>query len=126
MAVVGIGADLVDTDRIRRVWDRHGQRFVRRILTPREQAEWNGADAGFLARRFAVKEAAAKALGSGIAGGLTFLDIELGHDQRGRPMLHFSGVARHRSRSLGVTATHVTVSDERSIAMAFVVLEADL
>lgn len=124
MAIVGIGADLVDTDRIRRVWERHGLRFVQRILTPREQAEWNDADAGYLARRFAVKEAAAKALGSGIAGGLTFQDIELGHDPRGRPLLHFSGAARQRGQSLGVTAAHVTVSDERSIALAFVVLES--
>lgn len=124
MAIVGIGADLVDTVRIQKIWERYGQRFVERILTMNERADWNGVEAGFLARRFAVKEAAAKALGSGIAEGITFHDIELGHDHRGRPMLRFSGAARQRSSALGVTAMHVTVSDERTIALAFVVLES--
>lgn len=124
MAIVGIGADLVDTARIRKIWERYGQRFVERILTVGECADWNGMEAGFLARRFAVKEAAAKALGSGIAEGVTFHDMELGHDRRGRPLLRFTGAAWRRSRALGVTAVHVTVSDERTLALAFVVLES--
>lgn len=124
MAIVGIGADLVDTQRVRSVWDRHGRRFVDRILTVNERAQWNGQEAGFLARRFAVKEAAAKALGSGIAEGVTFHDFELDHDHLGRPMLQFTGAARQRSKALGVTAVHVTISDERTLALAFVVLES--
>lgn len=124
MAIVGIGADLVDTQRVRSVWDRHGQRFVDRILTSNERAQWNGQEAGFLARRFAVKEAAAKALGSGIAEGVTFHDFELDHDQLGRPLLQFTGAARERSKALGVTAVHVTISDEKTLALAFVVLES--
>ncbi|MDN5850349.1 MAG: holo-ACP synthase [Nitrococcus sp.] len=125
MAIVGIGADLVDTQRVRNIWDRHGQRFVDRILTLNERAQWNGEEAGFLARRFAVKEAAAKALGSGIAEGVTFHNIELSHDHLGRPLLQFAGAARQRSKALGVTAVHVTISDEKTLALAFVVLESD-
>ncbi|MDN5870885.1 MAG: holo-ACP synthase [Nitrococcus sp.] len=125
MAIVGIGADLVDTQRVRSIWDRHGQRFVERILTMNERAQWNGEEAGFLARRFAVKEAAAKALGSGIAEGVTFHNIELEHDHLGRPLLQLTGAARQRSKALGVTAAHVTISDEKTLALAFVVLESD-
>ncbi|EAR21477.1 holo-ACP synthase [Nitrococcus mobilis] len=124
MAIVGIGADVVDTERIRAIWGRHGQRFAQRILTLAERAEWNGLEVGFLARRFAVKEAAAKALGSGIAAGVTFRDMELGHDHRGRPLLHFTGAAWQRSRVLGVTSVHVSISDERTLALAFVILES--
>ncbi len=124
MAIVGIGTDVVDTQRVRAIWERHGQRFVQRILTSPERAEWNGLEISFLARRFAVKEAAAKALGSGIAAGVTFHDMELGHDHRGRPILHFAGAAWRRSRALGVTSVHVSISDERALALAFVILEA--
>lgn len=126
MTIVGIGADLVDTQRIRTIWARHGQRFVERILTLEERSDWSGTEAGFLARRFAVKEAAAKALGSGFAEGVTFHNMGLSHDPRGRPELCFTGAAWRRSNALGVTTIHVTVSDEKTMALAFVVLESSL
>ena len=124
MAIVGIGADVVDTVRIRAIWERHGQRFVSRILTMAERTQWNGLEAGFLARRFAVKEAAAKALGSGIASGVTFHDMELDHEPSGRPILRLQGAAWRRGKALGVTSVHVSVSDEKTLALAFVVLES--
>lgn len=124
MAIVGIGVDVVDTLRVRAIWERHGQRFVARILTVAERTQWNGLEAGFLARRFAVKEAAAKALGSGFAAGVTFHDMELDHEPGGRPILRLQGAAWHRSKALGVASLHVSISDERTLAVAFVVLES--
>ncbi len=126
MTVLAIGSDLVSVDRIREVYRRHGERLVRRLLTAPEYQRYARLKdpAGYLARRFAAKEAAAKALGTGIANGVTFRDIEVLNGAAGEPELYLHGAAAARARALGVQRWHLTLSDERDFALAFVLLES--
>lgn len=126
MSVLAIGADLVETARIREILERRGRRLAERILTPAELAQWDerGSGAAFLARRFAAKEAAAKALGTGIAQGIRFPDLEVANDPGGRPRLQFHGAAAEAARQQGVARAHLSISDERGYALAMVVLES--
>lgn len=138
MSLVGIGTDLVAIDRLGRMHRAHGERLAVRLLASSELAGYRQAAAGvresvrdrdtspaaaFLARRFAAKEAAAKALGCGIGAGAGFHDLIVGHTPAGAPRLEFSGAARTTAARLGVTTTHLSISDEQGYALAFVVLE---
>ncbi len=125
MTICGIGVDLVEISRIERLLARHGQRAVERILHPVEQAAIRRVDhpARFLAKRFAAKEAAAKALGTGIAQGIRLQDMWIENDLLGRPELLLAGGALQRARRLGALSWHVSLSDERTHVVAFVVLE---
>ncbi|MBK1734792.1 hypothetical protein CKO15_05705 [Halorhodospira abdelmalekii] len=124
--IVGIGTDIVAVARIGEAWQRHGERFAQRLLHPSEWAQLqqrhNAAPAAFLARRFAAKEAAAKALGTGLSEGITLRLLEVAHDRRGRPLLHLHGAAAQRAETLGVVQACLSISDERAYALAFVVL----
>ncbi|RLK50317.1 holo-[acyl-carrier protein] synthase [Alkalispirillum mobile] len=125
--IIGVGTDLVEIGRMERMLARHGERALDRLLHPSERQECPQAPdraARFLARRFAAKEAAAKALGTGIAGGIRFTDLQVDHDDKGRPLLQLHGEARNRARQLGVSAYHLSISDEQTHALAFVVLTA--
>lgn len=125
MTIRGIGVDLVEITRIERLLVRHGRRAVERILHPVEQAAIVRVDhpARFLAKRFAAKEAASKALGTGIAHGVRLQDIWIENDALGRPELVLAGGALQRARRLGALSWHVSLSDERTHVVAFVVLE---
>ncbi|HKJ22483.1 MAG TPA: holo-ACP synthase [Gammaproteobacteria bacterium] len=120
----GIGTDIVRVARIQAVFQRFGDRFVRRILTDDELAEFAraGRPVHFLARRFAAKEAAAKALGTGFRDGLQFRHIGVVHDARGRPLLAFYGPARALTQGLGIGTGHLSLADEEDYAIAFVTL----
>ncbi len=122
--IAGIGTDIVSVERVAAALERHGARFAERVLTEGELAGFQRANAGpgFLARRFAAKEAAVKALGTGVACGIGLRDLEVLHDARGRPLLEFHGAARSRAASLNVVERHLSISDERGYAVAFVVL----
>lgn len=124
MSIVGIGTDIVEIERVRRALTRHGNRFAERILTAAELAPMrrNADPAALLARRFAAKEAAAKALGCGIGAEAGFHDLIIDHDAAGAPRLVFSGNAAERAQRLGVKQTHLSISDERHYSLAFVVL----
>lgn len=128
--IIGIGSDLVAIARFERILARHGQRLVERVLGGDELRVWRSAQysaamqAPWLAKRFAVKEAAAKALGTGIRGDITLRDIQTVHDGLGRPELKLTGGALTRFEALGATRSWLTVSDERQHALAVVVLEA--
>jgi len=127
MAVIyGIGTDIVRVERIAASLQRFGNRFARRILTDAEQADFarSPRPAHFLARRFAAKEALAKALGVGISAGLSFRQIGIGHDERGKPRLEYTGRAAELCRQCGVSASHISLSDEQDYAIAFVTLES--
>lgn len=124
----GIGIDLVTVARVRGVHARFPGRFARRILTADELTELAGLAPGidaarFLAKRYAVKEAAVKALGTGEREGVLLRDFGLAHDALGRPELRIEGTGAARCRSVGVTASHVSLSDEGDLVTAFVVLE---
>ncbi len=125
MAIHGIGSDLIRVARLAAVLERHGERFARRILDAGELADYAGTPdrAAFLARRFAAKEAAAKALGTGIRDGLRLAHFGVGHDAMGRPVLRLNGRAAELARARKIVASHLTISDEGGWAQAFVVLE---
>lgn len=123
--IVGTGVDLVRTERIGRLLQRFPERFPRRICSDDEWREWQQVRqrTAWLAKRFAVKEATAKALGTGFRRGIGYRDIITCHDALGAPLLRLVGEAAHRASELGVAAHHVSISDERDLAIAFVVLE---
>ncbi|GAA5192369.1 holo-ACP synthase [Ferrimonas gelatinilytica] len=126
MAIIGLGTDVVEILRIEEQASRLGVRFAQRILTPSELEQWrtHKAPSRLLAKRFAVKEAAAKALGTGIGRGVSFQHIELRHNEAGAPLLHLSGGAAERLAVLGGRHCHVSLSDERDYAVATVILES--
>ena len=121
--ILGIGTDLISVERIAAALGRHGTRLAQRLLAEGELSHFRGLrqPAPFLAKRFAVKEAAAKALRSGIGGGLRWCEFELLHDDRGAPLLRLHGMAAERARALGVRSCHVSLADERGRALAFVI-----
>ncbi|HEY8554827.1 MAG TPA: holo-ACP synthase [Burkholderiales bacterium] len=122
----GIGTDIVRVERMQRSLDRFGERFAARVLTPAELEDFRRSlrPAHFLARRFAAKEAAAKALGTGFVRGLRLRDIGVGHDADGKPVLVFHGAAEALLRKQHIHAAHLTLADETDYAVAFVLLEA--
>lgn len=122
--IVGIGTDLVHIPRIEQIYARFGARFADRILHPDERTEFNQSKqpVSFLAKRFAAKEALAKALGTGIAHGVQFHDFIIRKDARGQPQVTLEGGAKRHAAQHPVTAVHLSISDEREYALAFVVL----
>jgi holo-[acyl-carrier protein] synthase len=123
--IFGIGTDIVRVARMQQDLDRFGERFAERILTENEMQEFrrNAGKANFLARRFAAKEAAVKALGTGFSQGIQLHDIEVGHDEQGKPLLEFRGRAREFMREKSITISHISLADEQDHAVAFVTLE---
>ncbi|MFA9461720.1 holo-ACP synthase [Thiohalorhabdus methylotrophus] len=123
--IVGLGNDLVAVDRVRRALERNGERLLERLLTTEERraAEARRDPGLYLASRFAAKEAAAKALGTGIHQGVRFLDLEVCRAPGRPPELFLHGAAAEHGRQLGVVRTHLSLSDERDYALATVVLE---
>ena len=124
--ILGIGTDIVRIERIERALQRHGDRFAQRILAEVEWPAWQACaqPARMLAKRFAAKEAAAKAFGTGFSAGLSLQHIAITHDAMGRPLLSFSGHAETLCERLGVCHSHLSISDEHDYAIAFVTLEA--
>ncbi len=123
--IVGIGTDVCSIPRVAEVLARHGERFVRRILTPEERARYERTrdKAGHLAKRFAAKEAFSKAIGTGIHAPFTWHSITVGRDPRGKPLIVPSGPMARHLESLGVARAHLSLSDDHDVAVAFVVLE---
>ena len=121
----GIGTDIVCVARMQSDIDRYGDRFARRILTESEYQEFQtAAHRGcFLAKRFAAKEAAAKALGTGFNAEVSLRDIGVDHEPNGRPILVYSERVRNLCVAAGIVRSHLSISDEHDYAVAFVVLE---
>ncbi|ETT02478.1 holo-ACP synthase [Providencia sp. PROV188] len=126
MAIVGLGTDIVEITRIESVIERSADSLAKRILTEHEYAQYQQQTkpARFLAKRFAVKEAAAKALGTGIRNGLAFNQFEVTNDELGKPLLSLSGEALKLANSLKATHFHVSITDERHYAAATVIIES--
>jgi holo-[acyl-carrier protein] synthase len=123
--IVGIGTDVCSIERVAGVLARHGERFVRRILTPEERGRYERTvdKAGHLAKRFAAKEAFSKAIGSGIHPPFRWHSITVGRDPRGKPLILPSAEMAEHLEGLGVVRAHVSLTDDADVAMAFVVLE---
>ena len=123
--IFGIGTDIVSYSRILGLKERYDARFAQRLLSEREWAEYAASadPARYLMKRFAAKEAFAKALGTGLRFPVTMPRIRVEHDELGKPLLAFDEILENYVARLGVTRHHLSISDERDSAVAFVVLE---
>jgi len=123
--IVGIGVDTVQVRRIRDALARHGHRFAEKILTPQELLRFDAhaQPARYLAKRFAVKEAFSKAMGTGIRSPVTWRKIGTAHNEAGAPTIAIHADLEAFAKTKGITHTHVSVTDEEQLAVAFVVLE---
>ncbi|MFP3013920.1 MAG: holo-ACP synthase [Arsenophonus sp. NC-PG7-MAG3] len=126
MAIIGLGTDLVEIIRIEQIIEYLEERLAKRILSIQEWRQYKNHSypVHFLAKRFAVKEAAAKALGTGIRNGLAFNQFEVFNDELGKPGLNLLGQAKILADSLGVQHIHVSLSDEQNYACAAVIMES--
>ena len=117
------GVDIIEIPRIKRVLDRYGQRFLNRVFTPAEIAYCRGR-APNLAGRFAAKEAAMKALGTGVRG-VSWKDIEVIRADSGAPSLRLHGRAEKRAERLQMSEMSLSISHSREYAVAFVVTQRE-
>ena len=124
--IIGIGTDLCEIGRVQRALERHGERFARKILVNAELDRFrqHRKPAAYLAKRFAAKEAFSKAMGTGIHFPVNWHNVSVENARSGRPKLRFSEPLADLMRARGVTATHLSITDETGMACAFVVLEA--
>ncbi|HYM12949.1 MAG TPA: holo-[acyl-carrier-protein] synthase [Bryobacterales bacterium] len=124
--IVGSGIDLADVPRIRRSIERYGERFLSRVFTPAEIAFVERKKNRFerYAARFAAKEAAMKAIGTGWKRGVTWKDVEVTNLPSGKPTLHFSGKAAEFVARLGVKSVALSLSHTEELAIAEVILES--
>ena len=122
--IVGIGTDIVAVDRLRGMWERHGDRALDKLLAPDERDDFAcAADKGrFLAKRFAAKEAFAKAFGTGVRPPVLLPAIAISHDELGKPVFEFHGQLAEIVENRQLTA-HLSISDEAEYAVAYVLLE---
>jgi holo-[acyl-carrier protein] synthase len=123
--IAGSGIDIIEIERIQRSIDRFGPRFLNRVYLSGEQSyclkKRNAAES--FAARFAAKEAAAKALGTGMSHGVNWLEIEVVREPSGRPTLKFHGRAAQRAERMGVVRASLSLTHSTGLAVASVVLE---
>ena len=119
--IIGIGTDIVEIARMAAAIERNPQRFPERVLTASELVEYHTAKnkPRFLAKRFAAKEACSKAFGTGIGKDIAFTDIEISHEESGKPIITIVN-GSFSNRPLKI---HLSISDEVSNAIAYVVIE---
>jgi len=122
--IYGVGTDVVAIARMDAFWRRYGERGLEKLLAPAERVECRASNqpGRFLAKRFAAKEALAKALGTGLRAPATLPAIAVDHDAAGKPAFAFAPELAGYIEDRGLTA-HLSISDERDYAVAFVVLE---
>jgi holo-[acyl-carrier protein] synthase len=123
--ILGTGIDIVEVPRIGQSIERFGERFLNRIFTAAEirYCESKANRVERFAARFAAKEAAMKAIGTGMRGGVRWQDFEVGREPGGRPTMMFHGKAAQVAQSLGAKRAHLSVSHTEAHAVAYVILE---
>ncbi|HSI43822.1 MAG TPA: holo-ACP synthase [Methylotenera sp.] len=123
--IFGIGTDIVEVSRIEASIQQFGDDFAKRILAVSELQSYQDSQIKprFLAKRFAAKEAFSKALGTGLRAPATFQNIAVSHDDLGKPVLLLADELQVFLDSKRITQTHISISDEKNLAAAFVVLE---
>lgn len=124
--VFGIGTDIVQIARIKKILLRHPEAFAKRILSLEEYTQYQNLNAHqsahYLAKRFAGKEAVAKALGTGIANGVEFKQISITNNPQGQPIVSYTGVAAQYILKNQIQETLISLADEQDFAVAFVTL----
>jgi holo-[acyl-carrier protein] synthase len=122
--IFGIGTDIVRTERIEHIYERHGERFVDRLLLPQEFEGFRQQTrpARFLAMRFAAKEAIVKAMGTGFSHGMWIRDCGIAANAWGKPEIIWSERGRRLCDELGIGEGHVTLTDEAGLVVAVVIL----
>lgn len=123
--IFGIGTDIVEVARIKASIDEFGDAFAKRILAESELESYHASNIKprFLAKRFAAKEAFAKALGTGLRAPATLQNIAVSHDDLGKPLLILATELEQFLTERHIKQTHISISDEKNLAAAFVVLE---
>jgi holo-[acyl-carrier protein] synthase len=123
--IYGVGTDVVEIPRIEKALERFGERFAQRILCPPELERFSNhkQKASYLAKRFAAKEAFTKALGTGIHAPANWHGVWVKNLPSGKPVLEFSEPLAALLKSRGVGGSHLSLTDEKGIAMATVILE---
>ena len=123
--IYGVGTDVVEIMRIEKALARHGERFAQRVLCPPELSRFRGhrQPAAYLAKRFAAKEAFTKALGTGIKAPANWHGVWVVNQRSGKPELEFSKDLRLLLSERGITRAHLSLTDERGVAVATVILE---
>lgn len=123
--IYGIGTDLTALSRIDRLYKQFGQTFAKRILSQIELEDFAkaGKPVNFLAKRFAAKEAFAKAVGTGIRGAVSFRNICVGHNALGKPEFFYGPTLQLWLQQQGIRVVHLSISDENDTVMAFAVAE---
>ena len=122
--IFGIGTDIVRVKRMQENIDKFGDKFAERILSDEELEEYHryAVPSRLLAKRFAAKEAASKAMGTGFRDGITLKQIFITHDDLGKPILNFSELANEFLTNNKIIESHVSISDEQDYAVAYVTL----
>lgn len=125
MQIIGIGTDIVKKARIKKIFNSFNEKFAAKILTPYEITQYKIAKnkISYLAKRFAAKEAIAKALGTGINGTVSLSEIEIYNNDLGKPEMRLLGATQIFANTLGVSSSHLTIADEKEFAIAFAILE---
>ena len=123
--IFGVGTDIVEYARVQAIWDRFGEHFANRILMEEEMVLFRRAKdpVRFLAMRFAGKEAAVKAMGTGFAYGVWLRDVGITNNDWGRPLIIWSERGQRVCDRLGIGKGHVSLTDDAGLIMAFAVVE---
>ncbi len=124
--IVGIGTDIVEIERINHVFQKHGQQFLKKLMSKEEIAvkeKWTKTD---IAKRFCAKEAVSKALGTGFSKGITMPEICIKHDKQGKPLIKLIGKAKKQYLLLKGNNIQISISDEKNNAIAFCIIESCL
>ena len=125
--IYGVGTDVVEVSRIAKALERFGDGFAKKILSPEEFLVFqkNNLKENFLAKRFAAKEAFAKALGTGFRGDVNVKSIIVINNELGRPDIKLNKNVARLLKERKIKSCHLSISDEKNIAAAFVVLESE-
>lgn len=123
--ILGTGIDIIEVDRIKAAYEKHGERFIKRILLPDEMTYClsHKSPGPFLAARFAGKEAVSKAFGTGIGGQLGWQDIEICRKESGEPYIVLHGKGAELLSKRGARLVHITLSHTEKHATAMAILE---